>query len=87
MIGWIFFGLFVGLAAKLLLPGPDPGGVIVTILLGIGGGFPGGFIGQTLGWYQEGDPVGFIMAVVGAILILLAYRFVMKPSPTALPHR
>ena len=87
MIGWIFFGLFVGLAAKLLLPGPDPGGVIVTILLGIGGGFLGGFIGQTLGWYREGDPVGFIMAVVGAILILLAYRLLIKPSPTALPHR
>ena len=87
MIGWIFFGLFVGLAAKLLLPGPDPGGVIVTILLGIGGGFLGGFIGQTLGWYREGDPVGFIMAVVGAILILLAYRFLIKPSPPALPHR
>jgi len=87
MIGWIFFGLFVGLAAKLVLPGRDPGGVVVTILLGIGGGFLGGFIGQTLGWYREGDPVGFIMAVVGAILILLAYRVLLKPSPTALPHR
>jgi uncharacterized membrane protein YeaQ/YmgE (transglycosylase-associated protein family) len=83
MIGWIFFGLFVGLAAKLLLPGRDPGGVFVTILLGVGGGFLGGFIGQTLGWYQEGDPVGFIMAVVGAILILLAYRVLLRPSTAA----
>jgi len=80
MIGWIFFGLFVGLSAKLLLPGRDPGGAVVTILLGIGGGFLGGFIGQALGWYQEGDPVGFIMAVVGAILILLAYRVLLRPS-------
>jgi uncharacterized membrane protein YeaQ/YmgE (transglycosylase-associated protein family) len=83
MIGWIFFGLFVGLAAKLLLPGRDPSGVFVTILLGVGGGFLGGFIGQTLGWYQEGDPVGFIMAVVGAILILLAYRVLLRPSTAA----
>ena len=80
MIGWIFFGLFVGLAAKLLLPGRDPGGVVITILIGIAGGFLGGLIGQSLGWYQEGDPVGFMMAVVGAIVILAAYRLLLKPS-------
>jgi uncharacterized membrane protein YeaQ/YmgE (transglycosylase-associated protein family) len=80
MLGWIIFGLIVGLVAKLLMPGRDPGGVIVTILLGIAGGWVGGFIGRSLGWYQEGDPVGFLMAVLGAIFLLLGYRFLLKPS-------
>ena len=74
IIGWILFGLIVGVVAKLLMPGRDPGGMIVTILLGIGGALVGGFIGRALGWYGEGDPVGFIMAVIGAILVLVAYR-------------
>ncbi|HSA87821.1 MAG TPA: GlsB/YeaQ/YmgE family stress response membrane protein [Nitrospira sp.] len=74
IIGWILFGLVVGVVAKLLMPGRDPGGMIVTIFLGIVGALVGGFIGRLLGWYGEGDPVGFIMAVIGAILVLLAYR-------------
>lgn len=80
MLGWILFGLLVGIVAKLLMPGRDPGGMIVTILLGIGGGYLGGFIGRTLGWYQEGDPVGFLMAVLGAIVLLLGYRLLLSPS-------
>ena len=72
IIGWILFGLIVGVVAKLLMPGRDPGGMIVTILLGIGGALVGGFIGRAIGWYGEGDPVGFIMAVIGAILVLFA---------------
>ncbi|ALA59009.1 GlsB/YeaQ/YmgE family stress response membrane protein [Nitrospira moscoviensis] len=80
MIGWIIFGLFVGLAAKLLVPGRDPGGVIVTILIGIVGGLVGGFIGRSLGWYQEGDPVGFVMAVLGAVILLVGYRTLLRPS-------
>lgn len=80
MLGWIVFGLLVGIVAKLLMPGRDPGGMIVTILLGIGGGYLGGFIGRTLGWYQEGDPVGFLMAVLGAIVLLLGYRLLLRPS-------
>ncbi len=74
IIGWILFGLIVGVVAKLIMPGRDPGGMIVTILLGIGGALLGGFIGRALGWYGEGDPVGFIMAVIGSILVLFAYR-------------
>jgi uncharacterized membrane protein YeaQ/YmgE (transglycosylase-associated protein family) len=74
ILGWIIFGLIVGVVAKLLMPGRDPGGMIVTILLGIVGALIGGFIGRILGWYGEGDPVGFIMAVIGAILVLFAYR-------------
>ena len=80
IIGWILFGLIVGVVAKLLMPGRDPGGMIVTILLGIGGALVGGFIGRALGWYGEGDPVGFIMAVIGAILVLFAYRRISGPS-------
>lgn len=75
IIGWILFGLVVGIVGKLLMPGRDPGGFIVTILLGIAGALVGGFVGRALGLYQEGDPVGFVMAVIGAILLLVIYRF------------
>ena len=65
ILGWILFGLVVGVVAKLLMPGRDPGGMIMTILLGIGGALVGGFLGRVLGWYGEGDPVGLLMAVMG----------------------
>jgi uncharacterized membrane protein YeaQ/YmgE (transglycosylase-associated protein family) len=80
IIGWILFGLIVGIVAKLIMPGPDPGGMIVTILLGIVGALIGGFIGRMLGWYGEGDPVGFIMAVIGAIVVLFGYRKISSTS-------
>ena len=80
IIGWIVFGLLVGVVAKLLTPGPDPGGWILTILLGIGGALLGGFIGRGLGWYRAEDPVGFLMALLGAILILIIRRRVAGPS-------
>jgi uncharacterized membrane protein YeaQ/YmgE (transglycosylase-associated protein family) len=80
IIGWIVFGLIVGVVAKLIMPGPDPGGMIVTILLGIVGALIGGFIGRMLGWYGEGDPVGFIMAVIGAIVVLFGYRKISSTS-------
>lgn len=80
IIGWIFFGLIVGVAAKLLMPGRDPGGMIVTILLGIVGALIGGFLGRLLGWYGENEPVGFIMAVIGAIFVLFVYRKMSGPS-------
>jgi uncharacterized membrane protein YeaQ/YmgE (transglycosylase-associated protein family) len=75
IIGWILFGGVVGVIAKLLMPGRDPGGFIVTILLGIAGALLGGFLGRALGLYREGDPVGYIMAVIGSILLLVIYRF------------
>ena len=74
IIGWIFFGLVVGIVGKLLTPGRDPGGFILTIVLGIVGALIGGFLGQSLGFYREGEPVGFIMAVVGSVILLLLYR-------------
>jgi uncharacterized membrane protein YeaQ/YmgE (transglycosylase-associated protein family) len=79
IIGWIVFGAVVGIIAKFLMPGRDPGGFVITILLGIVGALVGGFVGRALGIYREGDPVGFVMAVIGAILLLVIYRFVARP--------
>jgi uncharacterized membrane protein YeaQ/YmgE (transglycosylase-associated protein family) len=76
MIGHAVFGLVVGIVAKLLLPGHDPGGLIVTALVGMIGGSVGGWIGRALGWYPEGHPAGFGMSVVGAMALLLLYRFI-----------
>lgn len=74
VLGWIFFGLIVGVIAKLLMPGRDPGGVIVTILLGIIGALLGGFLGRALGLYGPNDAAGVIMSVIGAVILLFAYR-------------
>jgi uncharacterized membrane protein YeaQ/YmgE (transglycosylase-associated protein family) len=75
IIGWIVFGLVVGIVAKFLMPGRDPGGFVITALLGIGGALVGGFVGRLIGWYGDGDPVGFVMAVIGSIIVLTVYRF------------
>lgn len=74
IIGWILFGLVVGIIGKLLMPGRDPGGFVITILLGIAGALIGGFVGQALGLYEPGEPAGFIMAVLGSIVLLAIYR-------------
>ncbi|HEX5817706.1 MAG TPA: GlsB/YeaQ/YmgE family stress response membrane protein [Gemmatimonadales bacterium] len=74
VIGWILFGLIVGAIAKLLMPGRDPGGFIVTMLLGIAGALLGGFLGRAMGWYGEGEPAGFLMSLLGAIVLLAIYR-------------
>jgi len=74
MLGWIFFGLIVGALAELVMPGRDPGGIIVTILLGLAGALLGGFLGRSLGWYGPTDSVGFIMALVGSVFLLWVYR-------------
>ncbi|MCJ7679124.1 MAG: GlsB/YeaQ/YmgE family stress response membrane protein [Candidatus Aminicenantes bacterium] len=74
----IVIGFVVGVIAKFLMPGRDPGGFIVTILLGIAGSFVASYIGQQLGWYREGQPAGFIGAILGAILLLIVYRLIMR---------
>ncbi len=74
ILGWILFGLIVGLVAKLVMPGHDPGGVIMTTALGIVGAMLGGFLGRLLGFYQAGEGAGYIMATLGAVLILFMYR-------------
>jgi uncharacterized membrane protein YeaQ/YmgE (transglycosylase-associated protein family) len=76
IIGWIVFGLIVGIVAKLLMPGRDPGGFIVTILLGIVGAAVGGWIGRAMGLYGPGEPAGFLMATLGAVVLLLLYRMI-----------
>ena len=75
---WILFGLVVGALAKLLMPGNDPGGIIITILLGIAGSLVGGFIGRALGLYERGQAAGFLMSLLGAIILLAIYRQVAR---------
>ena len=77
VIGWIIFGLIVGAVAKLLMPGRDPGGFIVTMLLGIAGALVGGFLGRAAGWYGPNDPAGFLMSLFGAIVLLVLYRVIV----------
>jgi uncharacterized membrane protein YeaQ/YmgE (transglycosylase-associated protein family) len=74
VIGWIIFGLIVGALAKLVMPGRDPGGMIVTMALGIAGALIGGWIGRAAGWYGPNDGAGFLMSLVGAVLLLVIYR-------------
>ena len=83
IIGWILFGLVVGIVAKFLMPGRDPGGFFITALLGIVGSLVGGFHGRLVGWYGDGDPVGFVMAVIGSIVLLAAYRLTMGRTARA----
>jgi uncharacterized membrane protein YeaQ/YmgE (transglycosylase-associated protein family) len=80
ILGWILFGLIVGVVAKLVMPGRDPGGIIVTILLGIVGALLGGFIGRALNLYGPNEPAGFLMATGGAILVLVIYRMIASPK-------
>jgi uncharacterized membrane protein YeaQ/YmgE (transglycosylase-associated protein family) len=74
ILGWIVFGLIVGIVAKLLMPGRDPGGIIVTMLLGIVGALLGGFIGRAMGFYGPNDGAGLFVSILGAIAVLLIYR-------------
>jgi uncharacterized membrane protein YeaQ/YmgE (transglycosylase-associated protein family) len=74
IIGWCVFGLVVGVVAKLLMPGNDPGGIVVTALIGIVGAVIGGFLGRVLGLYGPGEPAGLIMSIVGAVVLLFGYR-------------
>ena len=73
---WIVIGLVAGAIAKAIVPGRDPSGCLITILLGIGGAVLAGFLGQQLGWYRQGEGAGFIAAIVGAVVILGIYRMV-----------
>jgi len=74
VIGWMIFGLIVGAIAKLVMPGRDPGGIIVTMLIGIVGALLGGWVGQAIGWYRPGEGAGFLMSLLGAVLLLWLYR-------------
>ena len=78
ILWWIIIGGIAGAIAKLIMPGKDPGGCVITILLGIAGALLAGFIGQAIGWYDESEAAGFIAAIVGAFVILLIYRLVLR---------
>lgn len=78
ILSWILFGLVIGIIAKLVMPGRDPGGFIVTILLGIAGALLGGFIGRTMGFYGTDQGAGWLMSILGAIVLLALYRMVVR---------
>jgi len=77
-LGWILIGLIAGAIAKAIMPGRDPGGCLVTIIIGIAGALLAGFLGQAVGWYRPGEGAGFLAAIVGAILILFIYRMISR---------
>jgi uncharacterized membrane protein YeaQ/YmgE (transglycosylase-associated protein family) len=74
VLGWIVFGLVVGIVAKLLMPGRDPGGIVVTMLLGIVGAVLGGYLGRAMGLYGPNEAAGFLMSLLGAVVLLVVYR-------------
>ncbi|MBU2493071.1 MAG: GlsB/YeaQ/YmgE family stress response membrane protein [Bacteroidetes bacterium] len=78
IIGTLLIGLIAGVIAKFLMPGKDPGGCIITILLGIGGAFVATYLGKLLGFYETGEAAGFIGAIIGAMIILWVYRILTK---------
>jgi uncharacterized membrane protein YeaQ/YmgE (transglycosylase-associated protein family) len=80
MIWTLLVGLVVGAVAKFVMPGRDPGGIFVTMLLGVAGSFVAGWLGIAAGLYVEGEPIGFIAAVIGAVILLFAYRLITKKS-------
>lgn len=81
MLWTLIIGLIVGFFAKLITPGHDPGGFFSTMLLGVAGSFIASIIGQVLGWYRPDQPAGFLMSVVGAVILLLIFRFVRGTPP------
>ena len=76
-------GLVVGALAKLIMPGRDPGGIIVTMLIGVAGALLAGFLGQAAGWYGDGEPAGFIASLLGAVALLAIYRVVVGRRVTS----
>lgn len=78
IIATLFVGLVVGALAKLVMPGKDPGGFIITIVLGVAGAFLARLIGRAVGWYEAGDTPGILLSVAGAIVLLIAYRLIIQ---------
>ena len=78
IISAIIIGLIVGAIARFLMPGKEPGGWIITILIGLAGSFIGTYLGQAVGLYHTGEPAGIIGSIVGAMILLLLYRLVVK---------
>ena len=81
-IWMLIVGLIVGALAKLIVPGRDGGGIIVTMLLGVAGSFIAGAVGRAMGWYAEGQATGFIASVIGAIVLLAIYHLIVRNTGT-----
>jgi uncharacterized membrane protein YeaQ/YmgE (transglycosylase-associated protein family) len=79
----LIIGLVVGAVAKFVMPGKDPGGIWITMIIGIAGSILATYIGQAIGWYQAGQSAGFIMSVVGAVVLLLIYRVIKGAAAKA----
>ncbi|MBK7074965.1 MAG: GlsB/YeaQ/YmgE family stress response membrane protein [Myxococcales bacterium] len=86
IIWMLVIGLIIGAIAKLLMPGSDPGGFIITALIGVAGSMVAGMIGRSAGWYRPGEPAGFIAAVIGAVALLAVYRAVIVRGNTRPGH-
>jgi len=82
VLGWMLFGLIVGVIAKLVMPGRDPGGIFVTMLIGIVGAVLGGYAGRALGMYGPNDSAGIFMSIIGAVVVLLIYRLAVGRGRT-----
>ncbi len=80
---FLVFGLVVGALARMLVPGKEPGGWVISILIGVAGSFLAGLGGRALGLYQEGEPAGFVMSLVGAIVLVVAYHAIMRRRAVA----
>lgn len=78
IIGWIIFGLIVGIIAKVLVPGRDPGGFVMTALIGIVGALLAGWLGRAVGWYGPNDNAGFLMSILGAVILLVIYHVLFR---------
>lgn len=87
IIWTIIIGFIVGLIARALMPGKNPAGCILTTLIGIGGAFVGKYLGQEMGLYREGDPAGFLMSVLGALIILLFYHLINRNQTPPVQNR
>ncbi len=78
LILFLLFGLIVGALARFIVPGREPGGWVISMLIGVVGSFVGGFLGRALGLYREGEPAGFFMSLIGAILLVVAYHAIAR---------
>jgi len=78
VILFLIFGLLVGALARLIVPGREPGGWVISMILGVLGSFLGGFLGRALGWYREGEPAGFVMSLLGAVILVVAYHAITR---------
>jgi uncharacterized membrane protein YeaQ/YmgE (transglycosylase-associated protein family) len=83
IITTLIVGLVVGALAKLFMPGKDPGGIIITIVLGVAGAFLARLIGRAVGWYAAGDTPGILLSILGAVVLLIAYRLIIQRRKAA----